>query len=121
MMEETALLEMRISLTAMRPRAVGALEEELGEDAAERVGQHGARLRLLVGREDVDHAVDGLARVVGVQGAENEQTGLGRGEGERDGLEVAHFADEHDVAIFAQGGFQARPERWRNAPALRAA
>ena len=110
MIEETALLEIRISLTAMRPAAVGALEEELSEDAAERVGQHGAGLRLLVGREDVDHAVDGFAGVIGVQGAEDEQAGLGCGQGERDGLEVAHFADEDDVAILAQGGFQARRE-----------
>jgi ABC-type branched-subunit amino acid transport system ATPase component len=30
--------------------------------------------------------------------------GLGRGDGERDGLEVAHFADQDDVRILAERG-----------------
>ena len=53
----------------------------------------------------------GFARVVGVQRAEDEQTGLRRGERERDRFEVAHFTDEHDVGILAQRGFQARSGR----------
>ena len=81
--------------------AVGALEQKLGEHTAEGIGQHGTSLRLFVGREDVDHTIDGLAGVVGVQGAKHEQASLGRSQGERDGFEVAHFADEDDVAIFA--------------------
>ena len=39
-------------------------------------------LRLLVGREDVDHTIDGLAGVVGVQRAEDEQAGFRGGERE---------------------------------------
>ena len=58
--------------------------------------------------EDVDHAVDRLARVVGVQRAEDEHAGFRRGERQRDGFQVAHFADEHDVGILAHGGLQAR-------------
>ncbi len=100
--------------------AVAALEQELRDDAAQRIGEHGADLRLLIRGEDVDHAVDRLARVVGVQRAEDEQPRLGGGERELDGFQVAHFADEHDVGILAQGGLQARRESSRRAPALRA-
>src|SRR5690606_38230223 len=67
---------------------VVTLEEELGDHPAEGAGQHGAHLRLLVRGKDVDETVDGLAGVVGVQGAEYEQSGFGGGEGERDGFEV---------------------------------
>ena len=100
--------------------SVRSLEQELREDAAQRIGQHRAGLRLLVRGKDVDHAVDGFARVVRVQRSEDEQAGLGRGERERDGLEVAHFADQHDVAIFAQGGLQADGKESESARALRA-
>ena len=50
-----------------------------------------------------------------MQCAEDEQARLRRGQRERDRFEVAHFADQHDVGVFAQRGFQAAPERWRNA------
>src|SRR5205814_2843997 len=60
-----------------------------------------------------DHTVDRFARVVGMQGAKDEQAGLGGGKSEGDGLEVAHFSDEHDVAILAQGGLETGRESGR--------
>ena len=74
-------------------------------------GEHRAHLRLLIGRENVDHAIHRLARVIRVQRAEDEQAGLGGGEGELDRFQVAHFADQHDVGILAQRGFQAQRGR----------
>ena len=56
--------------------AVGLFHEELRDDSAEGVGEHGANLGLLVGWEDVDETVDGFAGVVGVEGAEDEEAGF---------------------------------------------
>ena len=81
-------------------------EQKLCNHAAQRGGEHGANLRLLVGRKDIDHAVDSLARVVGVQGSENEQARLRGGQGERDCLQIAHLPDQHDVRVFAQSRLQ---------------
>ena len=67
---------------ALAAAAVGAFEEQLGEHSAERVRQHRARLRLFVGGEDVDHVVNSLARIVGVQRSEDEQARLGGGQRE---------------------------------------
>ena len=67
-------------------------------------------LLLLLGREGVDHAVDGLGRAVGVQRAEHEQAHLGRRDRERDRLAVAHLADQHHVGVLADRGAQRRPE-----------
>ena len=64
------------------PAAVGLFQKQLRDDAAQRRREHRAHLRLLIGGKDVDHAIDGFAGVVRVQGAEDEQAGLGGGEGE---------------------------------------
>ena len=84
-----------------------ALHEELGDDAAQRGGEHGAHLALLVGGEDVDDTVNGFAGVVRVERAKDEEAGLRSGQSERDGFQVAHFADEHDVRILTQRGAEA--------------
>ena len=42
------------------------------------------------------------AGVLRVQGREDEVAGLGRGQRDRDGLEVAELADEDDVGVLAQ-------------------
>ena len=93
--------------------AVGGGQQLLGHDALERDRQLHAHLLLLVGREDVDDAVDGLRRVLGVQGGEHEVAGLGRGQRGRDRLEVAHLADEDHVGVLAQGGLEAEREALR--------
>ena len=57
---------------------------------------------LLVRREDVYDPVDGLGGVLGVQRPEDEVPGLGRRHRERDGLQVAHLADEYHVGVLPQ-------------------
>ena len=84
-------------------RAVGGREQRLGDDPLEGVGELHPNLRLLLGREDVDDAVDRARRALGVQRAEDEVTGLGRGERGRDRLEVAHLAEEDHVGVLTQG------------------
>ena len=48
-----------------------------------------------------------------MQGAEDEQARFRGGERELDGFQVAHFADEHDVGVFTERGFQAVRESGR--------
>ena len=43
-----------------------------------------------------------LAAELGVQRAEHQVAGLGGGERQADGLQVAHFADQDDVRVLAQ-------------------
>src|SRR2546427_11966734 len=76
---------------------VDALEEILRHDELETGGESVAHLRLLLGREDFDDAVERLGGVGGVQGAEDEVTGVGRLQRETNRLEVPHFTDEDDV------------------------
>ena len=71
-------------------------------------GELDAHLVLLLGREDVDDAVDRLRRALGVQRREDEVAGLGRGQRGRDRLEVAHLADEDHVGVLAQRGAERR-------------
>ena len=42
--------------------------------------------------------------------AENKVAGVSRENGEFDGLEIAHFADQHNIRIFTQGPFEASGE-----------
>ncbi len=79
----------RISAAAARPGRPSAGEQLLRHDTLEGRGQLDPDLLLLLGREDVDDPVDRLRGVLGVQGGEDQVAGLGRGEGGRDGLEVA--------------------------------
>ena len=81
---------------------VDAAEEVLRDDTLERFGQRGANLVLLGGREHVDHAVHRLRGAGRMQRAENEVTRGGGGQREFDGFQIAHFADEDDVRVFAQ-------------------
>ena len=70
-------------------------------------------LILLLGREDVDHAVDRLRRALGVQRREDEVAGLGGRQRGRDRLEVAHLADEDHVGVLAERGAERLGERRR--------
>ena len=91
-----------------RPSPLGLRQQGLGDHALEHEGQLGPDLRLLVAREDVDDAVDRLRRRVGVQRREGQVAGLGDGERGGDGFQVAHFADQDDVGILAQGVLERR-------------
>ena len=94
-------------------RFVDALEKILRDDALERFGERGADLVLLVGRENVDDTIDRFGGARSVQRAEDEVTGGGRGQRQFDRFQVAHFADEDDVRIFAQRAAQGGGERLR--------
>ncbi len=72
-----------------------------------------ADLLLLVGREHVDDAVDGLRRVLGVQRGEHQVAGLGGGQRGRHRLGVAHLAHEDDVGVLAQHRLEGAVERLR--------
>ena len=43
-----------------------------------------------------------------MKGTEDEQSGLRGRQREGNGFQIAHFANQDDVGIFAKGGFQAR-------------
>ncbi len=66
---------------------------------------------LLVGREDVDDAVDGRRCTVRVQCAHHEHAHLGGRHRDAHRLEVAELADEDRVGVLAQGGVQRVRER----------
>ena len=87
-------------------RAVLLADESLGDDAAQRLRERATDLLLLVGREEVDDAVDRLLRVDRVQRRHDEVAGLGCGQGGADRLGVAHLADEDDVGVLAHRGAQ---------------
>ena len=72
-----------------------------------------ANLVLLTGREDVDHAIDGLCGAWSVQRSEYEMSRGRRRQCQFDGFEVAHFTDENDVGIFTQRAAQRRGKRFR--------
>jgi hypothetical protein len=46
-----------------------------------------------------------------VQGAEHQVAGFGRRQRQADGFQVAHFADQDDVRVFAQRRAQGVGER----------
>ena len=77
----------------------------------QRLGERRADLRLLVGGEAGEDAVDRLRRAGRVERAEDDVAGLGGGERERDRLVVAQLADDDDVGILAQRGAQRARER----------
>ena len=98
-------------MATTRPRPSRALAQRLADDALDGAGELDPDLLLLVRREDVDDAVDGLRGVLRVQGGEDEVTGLGGGEGHRDRLQVAHLADQDDVRVLAQHVLEGVGER----------
>ena len=85
------------------PFAVRARDQPLGDHGAQRLRQHGTDLPL---RRPTGTSrsmpIDRADRIVGVQGREHEVTGLGRGERERDRLEIAQLADHDHVRVLAQ-------------------
>ena len=86
--------------------AVDGREEALADDAAETLGDAGANLRLLRRRKHVEQAVEGRGGVAGVHCADDEVARLGGADRHLDGLEVAEFADDDDVGVFAEGPFE---------------
>ncbi len=64
--------------------------------------KRGADFVLLVGRKDVDDTIHRLGRALRVQGAEDQVAGAGGRQRQFDGFQVAQFADQDDVRVFAQ-------------------
>ena len=93
------------------PVPVGGRDQLLADHALEGAGQLDPDLLLLVGREHVDHPVDRLGRVLGVEGGEHQVAGLGRGQGDRDRLEIAQLPDQDDVGVLAQDVLEGVGER----------
>ena len=67
-------------MASTRPWLLGLGQQGLAEDPLQYQGELGPHLRLLVGREDVDDAVDGLDAEF-VQGGEGEVSRLGDAQG----------------------------------------
>ena len=86
--------------------AVGAREQPLAENAAQRLREHGARGGLLACREEVDQLVDTLHRVHCRHGGEDQVAGLGGRDREARGLVVPQVADHNDVRVLAQRATQ---------------
>ena len=85
---------------------VHALEQLLREHRDQGRGQLGPHLLLLVGGEGVDQAVNRSRCGVGVQGAEHQVAGFGRGDGRLDGFQVTHLAHQDAVGVLPQGATQ---------------
>ena len=99
---------------AARARGVG--QQLLAEHRLQDEGELDADLLDLMGREDVDDAVDGLGAIGGVQGGEDQVAGLGDGQRGADGLQVAHLADQDHVRG-PGAGRAAAPARRSRCPA----
>src|SRR5580700_3342235 len=89
---------------------VRALQELLRDDATQGRGEHGAHVRLLVGREHVHHAVHRGRGAVGVQRAHDQNAHLRGGDGDAHGLKIAQLSDQDHVRVFAQRRVDSRGE-----------
>ncbi len=93
--------------------AADALHQGLRDHRTQALGHHGADHVFFRCREHVDDTVDGLRRRARMQGAEHQVAGFRRRERQANGFQVAHFAHQHDVRIFAQRGTQRLAESQR--------
>src|SRR6266478_798219 len=66
---------------------------------------------LMIRREDVEQSIKCARRVSSVQCRQNKMPGLGRGDGERNRFQVAHFANHNDIRIFPERSAQRGGER----------
>ena len=89
---------------------VGAGNELLANDAAQGFADHDADLAALIDGEDVEDAVERAGGIGGVQRADDEVARFRSGDGELDGLQVAHFTNHDDIGIFTQAARRAAPK-----------
>ena len=85
-------------------------DKPLGNNGLQHHGQLGADLVLLPLGERIHDTVDGGRGADRMQRGKNEVSGLGRGEGDGDRLQVTHLTDEDDVRILTQGRTQSARE-----------
>ena len=81
--------------------------EALAHDVTQSVGESLANLFGLVGGEEAENAVDALAGVDRVQGAQHQVSGLGGGERDFHCFAVADFAEQNHFRRLAQSRAQA--------------
>ena len=86
--------------------------------ACERGREQRTDLLVLVRRIEGDDPVDGLGRVGGVQGREDQVAGVGRLERHVQGFHVADLTDQDHVGVLPQHVAQRRAERERVAADL---
>ena len=91
-----------ITSTAAIAAAARAREQPLRDDAAQHAGHDRADHRLLVRREELDHAADRLGGVDRVHRGQHEMAGLGRLQRRRRRLGVAQLTDQDRVRVLAQ-------------------
>ena len=82
--------------------AIRPLDQGL-RNHAEKIDRHlHANLLLLMRGENVDHAINCLNSVRGMQGAEDKMTRFRGCDRQLDRLQVAHFADQNHVRVFSE-------------------
>ncbi|MNI51946.1 hypothetical protein D3C73_1066980 [compost metagenome] len=82
--------------------AADFLHQGLGHHRQQRLGEHRAHHRLLVPRKHIDHPVDGFRRRRGVQRAEHQMAGFGRGQRQANGFQIAHLPHQDHIRVFPQ-------------------
>ena len=85
------------------PRPIDSLEEILRDNTFERFSERGPDLVLLIGRENIDNAINRFRRARGMQRSEDEVTSCGGGQRQLNRLQITHFADQEDIRVFSQG------------------
>ena len=86
--------------------AVLGLGQGLTHHTLQCTSELNANLLLLVRREDVDDAVNGLGRVLGVQRGKYKVARFGRGQRNRDRFKVAQLPHHDDVGVLTQSVFE---------------
>src|SRR5215212_3485490 len=82
--------------------AVGARDQTLRNDVAERLGQSRANHRLFVLGIKTDDSIDSFRSVDGMKRGKHEVTRLRSFEGDLCGFEIPHLADENHFGRLAQ-------------------
>ena len=80
-----------------------SLEQLLGDDGSEVVGQAFADGIVFADGEEIEDTVDGRGRGRSVNGAEHQVAGLGGINGGLERVHVAQLAHQHHIGIFANG------------------
>ena len=106
----TAAVATITSTAATRPESVGPWHQGLAEHRLQDQRKLNLHLLLLVRREGVDDAVDGLGRAGGMQRGQHQVARLGGSQGQGYRLQVSHLAHEDDVGVLAQHVLQGSGE-----------
>ena len=81
-------------------------DESLADHALQGAGELDLDLVTSFGGEDVDDAIECLRGIIRVQRREHQVASLSERQRDRDAVEVAHFAQEHNVRVLTQSAPQ---------------